>query len=348
MEDQSLNDRIVEGGWTLLKLACAGGIIFAVAMAFVTLGLGGDVSEAEADIWTVFASETSKHEAFVETLEDEGMAPPREYDFNGNRTFFSYDTTRESPRQVMYRFQQALVENGVNRNFHATAREPVEPRQVRDDDTLVQGYAGVTELFTGGLIPIEVRRNRMAMIGFETPQGAEYFEDVLLETELGRAAPEDMVGAMRYIDAERDERTGETTITAVWSDEQLDLRKFDPTTPSEGTVHPFEFEVPNCPGCQRVSRLSGTEQEQGYHSLLYRSPESIARVASFFDRHMGEYGWQAEKSLDGLAVLQQRALAPDPNATQIRSYMRDGIQLTVMIYRDFDDGHTYVKKMTNR
>ena len=351
MSQEKTTQRIRAGLVGVLKIGFAGAIICAFAFALVIFDSpSGEVSEAEADIWAFFASETTKHEDFVRTLQEEGMSPPREYDYHGNRVFFSYDTTRERPRQVMNRFEQAFKRNGVNKYVHGTAREPIHPTHVKDEDTLAQGWVGLSEIWTGGMVPVEVTRNRMAMVGLETPQGAETLDEVLVETGAGKIAVEDMVGAVRVLEANRDERSGQTTITAVWSDENLDLRKFrpDPRTRSEGGAHPIEFQIPTCPRCVRVSRLSGTEQEAGYHTILYRSQSSINEVLRFYENRMQDYGWRSDDSMRGLVALQQRQLAPGAMESEIRAYRRDAMMLTLLIYRDRHDGQTYIQIGTNQ
>lgn len=348
MSDSKLHERLISGTWVVVKLMVAGAAIAAIGFGFVTFdNPSGDVAEAEADVWDVFMNQTSKHEAFMKTLEKEGMEPPRQYDHNGNQVFFSYDTTRESPRQVMHRFQNAFAENDVNEIAHHTVREPIEPELVRDNETMLQGSAGLNEVFTGGLIPIELRRNRMAMVGVETNKGARDMEDLMLETELGRKSPEDYVGSIRYVDAFRQEGNLETTITAVWSDEHLDLSKFRSGSGAEGTVHPIEMEIPTCMRCTRVTRFSGTGQEQGFHSILYRSEQSILDLVDFYDLHMERRGWQVDPSMHGLNSLQNQALAPDDRDSEIRAYVKDGMHLTLMIYYDEFDNQNYVKIMTN-
>ncbi len=349
MNDSNTHKRLVSGTWVVIKLGVAGAVIAAIAFSFVTFdNPRGEVAEAEADIWDIFSQETSKHEAFMKTLEEEGMAPPRRYDHNGNQVFFSYDTTRESPRQVMHRYQDAFVRNDVNLMAHHTVREPIAPDQVDDADTMLQGSAGLNEVFMGGLIPIELTRNRMAMVGIETKEGARDMEDLLLETELGRVSPEEFVGGIRYVDAFREQGSLETTVTAVWSDEHLDLSKFRSDSRAEGTVHPIEMEIPSCMRCTRVSRFSGTEHEEGFHSILYRSEQqSIHELVDFYDLHMERYGWQPDPSMHGFNALQAQALAPNDRDSEIRAFVKDGLHLTLMIYYDEQDGNNYVKIQTN-
>lgn len=351
MSDQTSRPQFHQALWGFLKIGVAGAVICAMAVALVIFDSpDGQVSEADADIWHYFAGETSKHEQFVRSLQDEGMSEPREYDYHGNRVFFSYDITNERPRQVLNRFERTFKRNGVNKYIHGTAREPIHPSHVNDEDTLAQGWVGLSEIWTGGMVPVELTRNRLAMVGLETPEGAQELDEVIAETAGGHVAVEDTVGAVRVLEATRDERTNKTTITAVWSDENLDLRKFRPNTRArpEGTSHPFEAEIPICPRCERVSRLSGTEQEEGYHTLLYRSPLPINEVLSFYENRMPQFGWANDPGMRGIVALQQQRMAPVSMETEFRAYRKDNMLLNAMIYRDEIDGGTYVQMTTSR
>lgn len=330
----------------VLKVGAAGATIVLIALLVVVLdGPRASVQPAEADIWDVFFSQSNKHENFMRALQKEGMAAPREYDYNGNRVYFSHATTSESPREVLHRFQAAFVRENVNTYAHDTIRVPVPVEETQDHDTFLQSMAGADELFSGGLIPVQDTRNYMAMVGAETRQGAAGWEDAMVETQGGAKTPEETVRALRYVDAWREEGSLQTTITAVWSDQALDLSKFRTYAP--GSVIPFEFEVPMCTGCSRISRISGTDEEAGIHAILYRSPNSINATLGFYEREMARYGWEMEPAMRGLATLEQNHVAPY-EASQVRSYLRQGQSLTLVVYRDSHDGQTYVSVQTAR
>ena len=351
MTDERKNKkRLVVG---LAKFGLTAVVIAGIAFGFVAFDTPtGDVAEAEADVWSVFTRDVSSHEKFMKVLEQEGMQPPRQYDYNGNQVFFSYDTTRESPRAVMIRYQEAFVREGVNAHFHPGVRNPSTPEEM-DLDTpggqhaMTQAFVGVDDMFTGGMVPVENTRNSVRMVGFQTKGDAGDVAQLLQESESGRRSPDEFIGAIRYMDATREEGSLETTITAVWSDEYLDMEKFRPNTRSTDTVHPIEYEIPACTGCSRVARLSGTEHEADMHNLLYRSRSGVQEVVSFYDRHMGSYGWELEPAMRGLNRLQENGYATE-DAAQIRAYIKNGMHLTVVVYPDFETGHTYVKMMTNR
>ncbi|TXD37041.1 hypothetical protein FRC98_09890 [Lujinxingia vulgaris] len=330
----------------LLKVGGAGATIALIALLVVVLdGPRAEVQPAQADIWDVFLSQSNKHENFMRALQKEGMSAPREYDYNGNRVYFSHATTSESPREVLERFQRAFVREGVNKIEHHTVREPVAVEDTHDGETFMQAMAGADELFSGGLIPVENTRNYMAMVGAETKKGAADWKEAIVEMQGGAKTPEDTVRALRYVDAFREEGSLNTTITAVWSDQALDLSKFRNHAP--GSVHPFEYKVPVCTGCTRVSRISGTEEEAGIHAILYRSPNSINATLGFYEREMARYGWELEPVMRGLAAMQRERSAPY-EVSQVRSYSREGYTLTLIVYRDSYDGQTYVSMQSAR
>lgn len=352
MKIQSGRNRGLSALINLGKIVLAGSTVAAIAFAFVAFDSPtGEVAPAEADVWSLFTRETSNHAKFMNVLKKEGMQPPRQYDYNGNQVFFSYATTRESPRQVMQRFQEAFVREGMNSHYHPGARIAVDP--VESDlesqegvTTILQSLVGADDLFTGGMIPVVDTRNEMVMVGGQTRRGAKTLFEVLAESRGGKRSPEEVVGALRYLDATREEGSLQTTITAVWSDENLDLSKFSSQRRTEATTHPVEMMIPACMGCERVARLSGTKDEENMHNLLYRSRRSVHEVTRDYDRHMGKYGWQVEPAMNQLNRLQREGYAPD-KAAQIRSYIREGMHLTMIVYPDFSDGHTYVKMITS-
>lgn len=330
---------------SLLKCGLAGIVVVLIGFGFLVFqSPAGEIAEAEADIWDLFGSERSNTQKFMNTLEREGMSPPRQFDHNGNQIFFSHQTSRESPREVMNRYQRAFYREGVNTYIHDTVREAVPPGEVEDMETLVQGFAGADEFFSGGLVPMQLTRNHMYMVGIDTPQGAKSIDDAVYESRSGTVTPPEIVSAFRYLDATREEGSLTTTITAIWSDDHFDLRKLASLQELEGTVHPIEFEVPVCQACARVTRLSGTGREGHRHTVLYRSPQSVQAVISFYENHMIRYGWAHDPSTRSLAELQRREIAPH-QSSQVRTFFRDTQQLTLAVYQDYEDGHTYARIM---
>lgn len=352
MKMRAGSERFLKAFLNLGKMILAGAIVAAIGFAFVVFDdPTGEVSTAEADLWSVFTRETSNHTKFMNVLKKEGMEPPRQYDYNGNQVYFSYATTRESPRQVMHRFQEAFVREGLNKHFHPGVRKPVDPGGVEmgtvaADGLALQSLVGADDLFTGGMIPVVDTRNQMMMVGLQTKGGAKDLMEALSETQGGKLPLENVLGALRYLDATREEGSLQTTITAVWSDEHLDMNKFRSLRQSDRTAHPVEMLIPVCGGCERVARLSGTGDEENMHNLLYRSRRSVHEITRDFDRNMGKYGWQPEPAMNQLNRLQREGYAPD-RAAQIRSYMREGLNLTMIIYPDFNEGRTYVKMITS-
>ncbi|MFU8803615.1 MAG: hypothetical protein ACNA8W_07395 [Bradymonadaceae bacterium] len=328
------------------KVALAGASILAIGFALVVFSSPtGDVAEAEADIWDLFRGPTSKHQNFVQALREEGMSAPRSYDWNGNKVFFSYSTTNETPTEVMGRMQDALARNGVNKRAHFSAREPVPMEEEPDEETFLQAVVGANDFFTGGMIPITTTRNHMAMVGMETKGKAKDLDEFLKEWDGANRDVDSLVGAIRYLDAEREEGSLLTTITATWSDEDFDLTKFQPH--AQGTAHLIDFEIPMCVGCTRVSRISGERHESDYHSLLYQSPTSVAQTAGFYDSAMLSRGWQLDPALRAVLNMQEKDMVYYEGG-RMRSYVRDGQKLTLLVYADSHDGSTYVKaQVTN-
>jgi len=80
------------------------------------------------------------------------------------------------------------------------------------------------------------------------------------------------------------------------------------------------------------------------HTFLYRSTQPVWEVVSYYDRHMGSYGWELEPVMRGISRLVQEELVPS-EASDFRSFVRGSDHLTLIVYYDYEDGYTYVKKM---
>lgn len=340
--------------WNLLKLGGAGATICAIAWAFLTLSPDPvePVKQAEADIFSLdFAAPKSKEARFVEALQDEGMEKPRTYDWNGNTFFFSMKQTKDDPLTVMRDFQHTFARRGVNKKAHlklppsiANALPPQDLKeaapagQKRSSEIYTQNLERLDDFFSGGVVPTEVGRDYIAMAGTTSKQGADSGLSFLEERLKNVHNPiESNVAAMRFIDARRNPHTGLTTVTATWSDKNLDFRKF--RNERDVLALSADEEIPTCIGCERLMRFAGHGDESDYTNHSFRGGGSPQQVASFYDRALSARGWEAAESSKAMELMRRRGLGPK-NGAIFRTYVRGDTFLNVVIYTNERTGET--------
>lgn len=149
--------------WAFVKVAVAGASIWLIAGAFLSLNPKGQVKDAEADVWQFDMFRQSPNKRFARALEKLGHEPPRVYDNNGNTVFFATRTTRKRPDELVLEYQQAFVNEGVNREVHLST-----PNQVVHAGHQKQGEFIDTrkdDLLTGEVLPFNSTENYMMMGG---------------------------------------------------------------------------------------------------------------------------------------------------------------------------------------
>jgi len=331
---------------TFAKLAFTGATVFAIGWIGLTVGdTKTGVKEAQADIWSLDFAPKSRQQRFVETLMDEGMEKPRAYDFNGNQMFFSTATTNESPVQVLRRFQDGFVRHGVNKKRHdqlpPALQNAVGLAHIKDappaerQKTLAvykRNFEHLNGLFSGEVVPMQVSRNRVMMMGTGSNDGAkkgiEFLHESLTNLKKGKDPINDTVDVMRYVEAYR-QPNGKTRINAIYSDENLDLDKFKHDTESVGTG--VSSTVPSCLGCKRMFRVKG-ESEQEYAANGFESHGTPADSMAFYDRALANRGWHKTDASKFLDEARRRGAAPDD--ALLANYSRDGRFITLIAYPD--------------
>ncbi len=332
----SLRTLIVGG----LKLALSGALICAIAWCFVTFDSPkGDVEKADAHILALntFAP-LSKNQKFMTMLRDWGLEKPRAYDWNGNSVYYSMGSTKLTPLQFLSSFQHQLVDKGINKHVHtripksitqSMADAPAGQKKQARTKAAVAHFERADDFFTGGLVPINVAPNHVAMAGAISKKKAKGALDFALEMIKGRQSLPATVGQMRYVEAWRNPGDSKTTIAAVWSDDKLDMRKFAPDAKrSDLGVDPS---VPVCLGCRRRMRFAGEGKEDGYSTNVFVSRQNVQQVADFYDRALRHRGWKLAKSSRVTRLLKQRGVIP-PTDGKLSSFAKGGQFLTVVAY----------------
>ena len=112
------------------------------------------------------------------------------------------------------------------------------------------------------------------------------------------------IKSMRYVEAIRDEHSQTTSVTATWSAEDMDAKKFMTETfgyPKEQTRGDF----PLCPGCRRSWNFGGTGKERDYVTDIVFSTDSVGRVSDYYIREMAQQGWRlADSSAKAQELMQ--------------------------------------------
>lgn len=104
------------------------------------------------------------------------------------------------------------------------------------------------------------------------------------------------IKALRYIEAIRDNNSQTTSVTAVWSDEDMDAKKFMTETFGYPKDAALRGEVPTCPNCRRTWNFGGNDQEKDFVTDAFLSNDSVSRVSEFYLRELQSQGWQRTTS----------------------------------------------------
>ncbi|AWV90378.1 hypothetical protein DFR33_107222 [Bradymonas sediminis] len=335
-----------------LKLGASGALICAIAWAVVTFSSpGGEVEPAEATILSMdMFAPASKSKRFADTLEAFDMEEPRAYDWNGNTVYFSMATTDASPMEVLHAFQQELVQNGVNKKMH-TRILPSFPRVdsfealgKKSESKKVERWseskrAQLDDFFAGGLVPITIRPGYVAMAGATSKGEADNAVDFFKEQIAAKRSLEDSVKIMRYVEARRAPDEAKTMISAVWSDDKLEMDKFAPDSKRSDLA--VSSEAPACLGCRRIMSFGGTGKEANYGTNVFVGYQHVDETIQFYDRAMQNRGWKPATASIILRRLAEQGVIP-PSAARTVSFNKDGKFATVVAYPSGMGGETQV------
>ncbi len=338
------------------KVAAAGASIFAIGWGMLVLQPEPEapVATAQADIFGFEFAAKSQQQKFLDSLMHEGMEEPRSYDHNGNKMFFSTSITNESPQQALERFQRSFVETGLNERVHMSVPGPPganfptvealekDKRKWKDTQPFFDGRLAWMDDFVGGVVPVLVSDNEVAMIGTSTKKSANGTFDWAMEViEKVKANPDQKMdlsegmSAMRYVNALR-ESDGRTRITAVWSDEDYQARKFADIG-DDLNVNP---EYPICSGCKRLLQIDGeTESEYG-NAAMDAGRQSVDQVLTFYKRALPNRGWQLSETAHVLNAAEQQGIKPHHDA-KLLQFSRGSEFMTVAAWPE--DGRTGVQ-----
>lgn len=137
------------------------------------------------------------------------------------------------------------------------------------------------------------------------------------------------IRALRYVEAIRDANSQTTSVTAVWSDEDMDPKKFMTETFGYDKSAKVRGDFPVCPGCRRTWNFGGNSTEKDYITDTLFSTDSVGRVSDYYVRELHTKGWQLSDSSSKAAELMQVDNVQTP--TRHLRFQRDGKFLTVRI-----------------
>lgn len=326
------------------KLGAAGASIALIAWCFVTFSTPtGEVETAQADILdNGFFAPPTKQQAFVNTLKDFGMEKPRSYNWNGNTVFFSMGYSKAAPEEILGAFQREFVRKGVNKRVHqsimprvplVTSGEQVNAMSTseRRDSThqLTSRLSQLDDFFSGGLVPVVIDRNYIAMAGTTSKQEAPDALSFLQEQIQNKSPVAEGIKNMRFIEARRAPGEKRTMISAIWSDDKLDSLKFEPDAKRSDLA--VSTKAPACLGCRRIMSFHGEGKERDYGTNVFVGQQSVPEVIAFYDRALATRGWQRSDASRVMRQLSNRGIIP-PSAASMTSYSKGNQFTTVMAY----------------
>lgn len=333
---------------SVIKISAAGATIFAIGVAMVVLQptVEEPVAQADADIAAFNFAPKSQQQRFVDTLREQGMERPRAYDHNGNKMFFSTATTKESPRQVLERFQRGFVENGVNESVHLSPAFPdfdsngflqaydkknkVELTRLAKENQLRTSHLND---YIGGVVPMMVGDDHVVMAGASTQNQSDNFVEWYNEIDENRkerpkgatADPTFGVNAMRFVEAFREGSS--TRVLAIWSDEDYQAGKIV----DRGEDLNVDPELPSCPGCKRLYNVTG-ETEVDYSTAAYASGgHTVEDIAAFYDRVLRQKGWELSDTAKVMDTFERTGIKPRTDGKMVQ-YARGGDFLTLVAW----------------
>lgn len=306
--------------WALVSAACA---LLLVGLWATVWTPGQGVADSKADIVDLFSHPDTPTTRFERALEHLGHEKPRAFDLNGNTVYFSVNYVDQRPIEVLKRYQDEFVYQGLNHDAYVTDRAARSTQALQD-------------MLTGGIVPTEIGREYVAMGGGLSENRAQNARQLV---ELGRDFASGKLAkkfrAYRHIEAFREKHARWTTVVATWSDDDFDYRKMVAGSRVRGQN--ADPRVPACPGCTRLQRFDDLDPAQGHVDHVFAGRRSVDETLGFYDRVLPRRGWKLAPTTRVLERARRMKL-PLP-AAHMRHYVRAGQEMTVVVYPG-DDGLT--------
>lgn len=260
-----------------VKIILAVGLVGLVGLGLALLGKGGTVKKSQADIVDFRFGFESKTEKFVNTLDRMGHSPPQVYELNGNRIYFSRRTADKSPKELLTDYQEELVDQGLNDQVFDS---------FDDSETMQRIRTGLT----GGVVPVEIRDDYVAMNGILPSSGADSTEELLKNYDPTKTVSE-LFNGYRWIEAFNSPGRKESTVLAMWSDSKFEFAKMR-VPKADLTDMNLHKAVPVCPGCEQVNQFSDKNIDGLHETYIFETRRSITGVRRFYTSRLKAQGWE--------------------------------------------------------
>ena len=281
---------------TTLKLtACTALVIGLGALFLLASPKQGGLPVAEATIVDFdFMAPRTNTQKFAAALDLLGHEKPRVFDYNGTQVFFSTASFQKPPHDLIRRYQQTFVQEGVNSKMW-DVDDPIPTGEDAQKLALIH-RAGA--MLSGEIQVIHHDDDHVIMAGALIDQTAPNAliptgkqEGTTLEVEADFSK---IFKSHRHIDLEWHPIRQETVVTASWSDETFEIQKTQPAAyldPMTQHLSP-DPDVPPCLGCERLTRFAAeSEGDKGFVKQIFATPQDAQSVALFYRTAMTQRGW---------------------------------------------------------
>jgi hypothetical protein len=300
--------------------------VFAVAFATLSLGEGGEVQPAEADIFDLFTFTSRSAANFEDVLAEMGHDQPQTFEVNGNVIHVSVRHVRQSSvRSVVRDYQRMLFEKGVN-DHEYTKTGDFGGRVGSNEVSRRRLMTGLR----GGLVPMVIDRDYARMDGVTMEDEPETDLDVF-RSLLAKHEKSNPFNGFRRIEMFRQPSSDRLTVLGIWSDDKFDYEKMLPDGKHLGDPSLNE-ENPICPGCQRVHQFKDlTRVERDHATTVFVGRQSVDQLVSFYQLEFMARGWKyLAKNAKNHKVQQELALEY-PRSRTLR-FERDDEELEVLVF----------------
>lgn len=343
-----------------LKVAVTGFIVCTVGWGILTFS--GDPAEpiskkAEADIFGFDFAPKSKHAKVVDTLLDDGFEPPRTYDWNGNKFFFTLKHQNKEPMEVMRDLQGLLKQNGVNKHAHMFMPTQLDMGILTNPDKFknlpkaeqekfvkatMEHKARLDDFFAGGIVPFHMEKDYMNMAGTVLKDPPKDSLGVVTKMLKHKGNFQNQIERLYHVESFRRPNSNNSTTTAMWSQKNVDFDKFDP---KKGKIDNVNHNIPSCVGCELITSFRGQDNEDKYANNIFSAKHtSPAQAHSFYKSSLERRGWKRAETTDFLYKAQRDGLMPQFGA-MVESYARGKDFITVIAHPSDLDGSTTVQLM---
>ena len=147
------------------------------------------------------------------------------------------------------------------------------------------------------------------------------------------------IKGVRAIEAFRREDTGETMVTAMWSNDEFDMTTVLPD--QYGFPDDAELSIPLCHSCKPAWTFSGTGAEADYATEQVWSNDSVDHVSSQYINLLVDKGWKFQESDRGTDTA-MRGIESSKEGGKWLRFMRGDIHLKLHLVADRERKRTEV------